>query len=283
MKAAPTRYLFLAPALVLVGLVIFFPIVRCAGLSLTTQGGTSLGNYKKAFLDSRLGSSLWNTCIFTFFSLACELLLGLALALCLNIYFRGRSSVRAAVLIPWALPPAVMAMGWRWIFNDVYGVASDLLFRLGLTSSRVAWLGSPGLAMFSLVVADVWKTTPFVAIILLAGLQSIPRSLYEAAAIDGAGRIRQFFMITLPLLRPYILLAVLFRGIQAFGVFDLVKVLTDGNPGGATETISLYIYDQNFRYINPGYAAALTIIVFVILFAAALIISFANRKQYELA
>ncbi|MFH1421398.1 MAG: sugar ABC transporter permease [Planctomycetota bacterium] len=133
------------------------------------------------------------------------------------------------------------------------------------------------------IVADVWKTTPFVAVILLAGLQSIPKTLYEAAEIDGAGKIRQFFMITLPLLRPYILLALLFRGIQAFGVFDLIWVLTRGGPGGSTETVSLYIYDANSRYTNPAYAAALTIIVFLILFSAAVVISLLNRKQYELA
>lgn len=283
MKPAASRYMFLAPALILLGVVILFPVIRCAGLSFSTEAGLSCENYREALHDSRFGSSLWNTCVFTFFSLSSEILLGLALALCLNVAFRGRGAVRAVVLIPWALPPAVMAMGWRWIYNDAYGVASDVLFRTGLSSSRIAWLGTPGLAMFSLVFADIWKTTPFVAIILLAGLQSIPRTLYEAASIDGAGKMKQFFMITLPLLRPYILLALLFRGIQAFGVFDLIWILTRGGPGGSTETASLYIYDVNFRYTNPGYAATLTIIVFLILFAAAIAISLANRKQYELA
>lgn len=271
------------PAFALLGIVIFFPIIRCIGLSFSTESGAALDNYQNALSDRRLGSSLWNTCVFTLISLSGEMLLGLAFALCLNIAFRGRGAVRAIVLIPWALPPAVMAMGWRWIYNDVYGVASDMLFRTGITSDRVAWLGTPALAMFSIIVADIWKTTPFVAVILLAGLQSIPRSLYEAASIDGAGRVKQFFMITFPLLRPYLLLALLFRGIQAFGVFDLIWVLTRGGPGSSTETVSLYIYDVNFRYTNPRYAAALTIIVFVILLGAAIAISAANRKQYELA
>jgi multiple sugar transport system permease protein len=283
MRPSASRYVYLLPAFVLIGLAAFYPIVSCIGTSFTSEEGLTLANYGEAIQDGRLRSSMWNTCIFTFFSLALEVLLGLFLALCLAVAFRGRGAVRAIVLIPWALPPAVMAMGWRWIYNDVYGAASDILFRTGLTGSRLAWLGSPALAMFSLVVADVWKTTPFVAVILLAGLQSIPRSLYEAAAIDGAGRVRQFFMITLPLLRPYILLAVLFRGIQAFGVFDLIWVLTRGGPGGSTETVSLHIYSVNFRYTNPHYAAALTVIVFVVLLGAAIAISVANRKQYELA
>jgi multiple sugar transport system permease protein len=283
MRLLANRYLFLVPAFLLLGVVIFFPIVRCVWLSLAPESGGAVNNYGRALHDGRLGSSLWNTCVFTLISLAAEMLVGLAIALCLNVSFRGKGIVRAIVLIPWALPPAVMAMGWRWIYNDMYGVASDLLFRTGLSSSRIAWLGSPGLAMFSLIAADVWKTTPFVAVILLAGLQSIPRTLYEAAAIDSAGKVKQFFIITLPLMRPYILLALLFRGIQAFGVFDLIWVMTRGGPGGSTETVSLYIYDTTFRYTDAGYASALTVIVFIILFAAAVVISIANRKQYELA
>ncbi len=277
------RYLYLLPAFVLIGVVVFYPILRCAWLSFNTAEGTGIGNYSRALSDSRLGSTLFNTCTFTVFSLSAELLVGLAAALLLNMAFRGRGALRAIVLVPWALPPAVMAMGWRWIYNDTYGVASDLFVRSGLATQPVAWLATPGLAMFSLIAADVWKTAPFVAVILLAGLQSIPSTLYEAAAIDGANRLRRFFLITLPLLRPYILLAVLFRGIQAFGVFDLIWVLTRGGPGGSTETVSLYIHDVTFRYTDSAYAATLTIIVFVILFAAAIVISVANRKQYELA
>ncbi|TET37043.1 MAG: sugar ABC transporter permease [Planctomycetota bacterium] len=283
MDSVLKRYLFLIPVAILLGLIVFYPVLRCAGLSFTTHDGLGFGNYARAFGDARLAATLWNTTVFTVFSLVLEIILGLALALCINVSFRGRGIVRAIVLIPWALPPAVMALGWTWIFNDVYGVASDILYRTGLASEKIAWLATPGKAMLSLVIADVWKTTPFVAIILLAGLQSIPKSLYEAAAIDGAGPVRRFFMITLPLLRPHLLLAVLFRGIQAFGVFDLIWVMTRGGPAGSTETISLYIYRIIYGYLNPGYAAALTIIAFLILLAVAVIISILNRRQHELA
>ncbi|MFH1421397.1 MAG: sugar ABC transporter permease [Planctomycetota bacterium] len=144
------RYLFLLPALILLGLVIYFPIVRCIELSLSTEEEPLLINYEKAVNDERFHTTLWNTCTFTAFSLSAEMIIGLLMALCLNIAFKGKGLVRAVVLIPWALPPAVMAMGWRWIYNDIYGVASDMLVCSGITTERIAWLGTPALAMFSI-------------------------------------------------------------------------------------------------------------------------------------
>jgi multiple sugar transport system permease protein len=225
-----------------------------------------MGNYQLLLHDSRFWHSLGNTIVFSSVSVTFEFFLGLSFALLMNASFKGRGILRASVLIPWTLPPAVMAMGWRWIFNDTYGIMSDMLFRLGISERGFAWLGNPFWAMVSAVVADIWKTTPFIAIILLAGLQSIPDDLYEAASLDGAGPGRRFILITLPLLRPYIGLALLFRFIQAYGVFDLIWVLTGGGPGGATQVISLYIYDTVFRYLRLGYGSALTLIGFLILF-----------------
>jgi multiple sugar transport system permease protein len=163
------------------------------------------------------------------------------------------------VLVPWALPTAVLALAWVWIFNDQFGVFNDLLLKLRLIGQPVAWLGNAGTAMFALVFADVWKTTPFMMIILLAGLQSIPRDLLEAIAIDGAGAWQRFRLITLPLLMPSILLAILFRAIQSFGVFDLVYVMTGGGPGGATETVGVYTFNTFLRYLDFGYGAALVV------------------------
>jgi multiple sugar transport system permease protein len=161
------------------------------------------------------------------------------------------------VLLPWALPTAVMALSWAWIFNDSFGVANDLLRRAGLTESPLAWLGRPGLAMAALVVAEVWKTTPFVALIVLAGLQGIPEELLEAARVDGLSAWQRLRHVVLPLLLPSLLVAVLFRGVQAYGAFDIVYVMTGGGPGGSTETVSLYAFQSYFRYLDFGYGSAI--------------------------
>lgn len=225
------------------------------------QTFTLAGGFARLGEDAALWRVLRNTAFFTFWTVSLELVLGLAIAMLLTRPFRGRGFVRAAVLIPWALPTAIMAMSWRWIFNSEYGVFGDLLFKLHLVASpQIPWLASPGLAMFACIFADVWKTTPFMAILLMSGLAAIPKDLYEAAGIDGAGPVRQFFIITWPMLKPTIALAVLFRAIQSFGVFDLIYVLTGGGPGGRTQTIALYIYDTVFRYQEMAYGCAVTLV-----------------------
>jgi multiple sugar transport system permease protein len=161
-----------------------------------------------------------------------------------------------------------MGLAWAWIFNDQYGVVNDLLQRLGLIQTGISWLGEPTLAMMALIIADVWKTTPFISIILLAGLQSIPQDLYEAHSMDGANPWQSFCQITLPLLMPQILIALLFRFAQAFGIFDLVQVMTGGGPAGATETVSIYIYSTVMRYLDFGYGAALVVVTFLLLILA---------------
>ena len=283
------NYLFILPAIILLLVVVFFPALRCFYLSFFHNVKTSaepsyfvgLSNYVTVFADKWFYSSLYNTIVFTVISVSLEFILGLGMALLLNTSFKGRGLARACVLVPWALPPAVMAMAWGWMYDGTYGVFNDILLRLGIISSPVAWLGKPTLAMGALIFADVWKTTPFIMIILLAGLQSIPRDLYEAIKMDGAGWWGQFRRITLPLLKSYIVLAILFRTIHAFGVFDLVWVLTGGGPGGATQTISLYIYNNLYRYLNLGYAASLTIVTALILLIIAVIISLLHRTQVE--
>jgi multiple sugar transport system permease protein len=279
--------LLLLPALLIITLVAFYPIIRCFWISFFEKRAGKeaefilFQNYLTAIYDNEFHNSFLNTIIFTSISVVFEFLLGLIFALMLHEVFRGRGLVRAATIVPWALPPAVMAMAWRWIFNDTYGVFGDVLMKLGIIKESIAWLGEPTLAMFSVIFADVWKTTPFVCIILLAGLQTIPKDLYEASSIDGAGYFKQFWMITLPLLRPYIVLALLFRSIQAFAVFDHIWVLTEGGPAGTTQTVSIYIYDTVFRYLKFGYSATLSIIIFIFLGICAFITTKFIRQKVE--
>ncbi|HBB34979.1 MAG TPA: sugar ABC transporter permease [Cyanobacteria bacterium UBA8803] len=277
-----TGWLLLIPALLVMILVFAYPIGRAFWLSLFVQNlgtqlqpqFTGLANYGRLLGDGRFFASLWNTTIFTTASVLLELFIGMAIALVLDKSFRGRGFVRTVALIPWALPTAVMGLTWAWIFNDQYGIANDILLRLGFIDTGIPWLGDPARAMLALIVADVWKTTPFIAIILLAGLQSIPTDLYEAHAIDGANPVQSFWQITLPLLAPQILIALLFRFAQAFGIFDLVQVMTGGGPAGATETVSIYIYATVRRYLDFGYGAALVVVTFLLLIAAVAIVSF---------
>jgi multiple sugar transport system permease protein len=230
--------------------------------------------------DGRFWQSLGNTGIFTVISVFLELLLGLGVALVLNKSFWGRGVVRTVAIIPWALPTAVMGLAWAWIFNDQYGVVNDILLRLGLIDTGINWLGTPTLAMIALIVADVWKTTPFISIILLAGLQSISEDLYEAHRLDGASPWQSFTQITLPLLMPQILIALLFRFAQSFGIFDLIQVMTGGGPAGSTETVSIYIYSTVMRYLDFGYGAALVVVTFLLLvFAVAIISGLLNKVR----
>ncbi|MFW6296834.1 MAG: carbohydrate ABC transporter permease [Halothece sp.] len=279
-----TGWLLLIPALLILLLVFAYPIGRAFWLSLFTENlGTNLNaefsgfaNYVRLLGDGRFWQSLRNTTIFTVSSIIVELILGMAIALVLNQAFKGRGLVRTAALIPWALPTAVMGLAWAWIFNDQYGIANDIWATF--TGDRITWLGKPIWAMIALILADVWKTTPFIAILLLAGLQSIPKDLYEAHAIDGANPIQSFFQITLPLVAPQIIIALLFRFAQAFGIFDLVQVMTGGGPAGATEVVSIYIYATVRRYLDFGYGAALVVVTFLLLILAVAIAGYLLSK-----
>ena len=289
-KEQTTGWLMVIPALLVLALVFIYPIGRAFWLSLFTENlGTQLqpifsglANYGRMLGDGRFWQSMGNTAIFTTASVFLELLLGLGIALVLNQSFRGRGVVRTIAIIPWALPTAVMGLAWAWIFNDQYGVVNDILQRLGLINTSINWLGDPTLAMVALILADVWKTTPFISIILLAGLQSIPADLYEAHGIDGANPWQSFYQITLPLILPQILISLLFRFAQAFGIFDLVQVMTGGGPAGATETVSIYIYATVMRYLDFGYGAALVVVTFLLLLAAVAITAFLLTKARKI-
>jgi multiple sugar transport system permease protein len=281
--------LLVSPAAAFVLCMAIYPIMRVLWLSLFAQNlGTALQprfiglhNYVRLANDGHFFQTLRTTLLFTFVSVALELLLGLAFALLLNARFRGRGLARAAVLIPWALPTAVLALAWSWIFNDQFGVLNDLLHRSGLLARPIAWLASGPTALFAVVFADVWKTAPFIMIILLAGLQNIPGDLYEAAIIDGARHWKTFRLVTLPLLMPSIVLALLFRSIQSFGIFDLIFVMTGGGPGGATETVAIYIYNTYFRYLDFGYGSAVIVVSFIIMALCAAVLYWPLSRGYR--
>jgi multiple sugar transport system permease protein len=222
-----------------------------------------LKHYKDNFSDPRLWKALWNTTFFTVVSVAVELVLGLAIALLINKAFFGRGLVRATILVPWAIPTAVSALMWKFLYDGQNGIVAKYFETIGLVDRMGDLLTTEAGAMFAVIFADVWKTTPYMALLLLAGLQTIPSSLYEAASIDGATKWQQFTKVTLPLLKSSILVALLFRTLDAFRVFDLIFVLTGGGPANSTETISILAYKVMFSQTNFGSGSALAVIVFI--------------------
>ena len=263
--------LLLVPALLLLVVVFVGPLFRYAwlsfhadsvitGLIAIPNGGA---NWLRLVQDQRYWQDLFQTLRFAGVSVGLELVLALLIALLLDQRWRGRDVVRTLALIPWALPTTVMALGWRWIFNTPYGPVDHLTKIIGLGSLNI--LGDPSLTWMATVWADVWKTTPFAALILLAGLQTIPGDLYEALRLDGGNALLCLRRITLPLLRPYILLALLFRLAQAFGVFDLIQVLTGGGPASSTESIALYAYWNALRFLDFGYSATIIMASFILI------------------
>ncbi|WP_343063244.1 sugar ABC transporter permease [Halobacillus locisalis] len=222
-----------------------------------------VSHYANNLTDVRLWRSLGNTFVFTFVSVGFELVLGMAIALLINKAFFGRGLVRASILIPWAIPTAVSAMMWKYLYDGQNGIIAKFFAEIGIIENMSVLLTTPVGAMASVILTDVWKTTPYMALLLLAGLQTIPSSLYEAASIDGASKWKQFINITLPLIKSSILVALLFRTLDAFRVFDLIYVLTGGGPANSTEVISLLAYKVMFQQTNFGEGSALAVIVFI--------------------
>lgn len=223
---------------------------------------SGLANYQRLATDLHFWQSAGFTLGFVLVSVALELLIGMVFALILNETVPGRGLMRLAILIPWAIPIAISARIWELIYNFEFGVLNFLVVELGLTHFPVNWLGSSWGAFLALVFSDVWKTTPFMTIILLAGLSTIPQDLYKQAMIDGTNFMQRFFRLTLPLLRPVIVVALLFRTIDAVRIFDLVYVLTGGGPGGSTTSLSLYAFDY-YLTGDFGYGSAVSVVVFL--------------------
>lgn len=271
-------WLFVAPALACVGLIAIFPLgwtlwesLHDRDLRAPWRGAEFVGlaNYVEALTSERFRAALAHTAFFAAASVTIELALGMGLALALDGAYRGRGVVRAAVLIPWAVPTVVAALVWRFLFDARAGVVNTALMGVGAIDRPVAWLAHETAAWAPVILADVWKTTPFVALLLLAGLQSIDGALYDAARVDGATAWQRFTLVTLPLLRPTLAAALLFRALDALRVFDLVYALTGGGPGTATEPIALLTFDALLQNLRFGYGSALGVAVFVATFALA--------------
>ncbi len=228
-------------------------------------------NYKKLATDERFGKALLHTFVFMVFSVTAEFILGMGLALIMSKSMKGIGGVRTIALIPWAIPTAVSALIWSYLYDGSYGIISKIFSEIGLISSQADMLLTTQGAMASAILADVWKTTPYMALLLMAGLQTIDRGLYESAAIDGASPVKTFFSITLPLMKPSILVALLFRTLDAFRVYDLISVLTGGGPGNGTETLSIYAYKLIFNQSNYGYGSTVVVGMFVFVAIIAMI------------
>jgi len=262
---------YLAPAALLLGIVTLYPLAHVAWLSLERRSlldpgpprFIGLDNYLRLAGDERFWNALGNTLYFVGVSVSLELALGLAFALAVQRPFRGRAALYGLILLPWAVPTAVSARMWEWMYNSEIGVLNYLL------GAQVNWLGSPAWALHAAILMDVWKSTPFVALLLVAGLQGIPRDLYRAAEVDGATRWTVLRRITLPLLAPVILVALIFRTIDAFRVFDSIYVLTGGGPANSTETLSIYAYKALFQSLEFGYGSTLAVSVFACVALAA--------------
>lgn len=270
---------YLSPLLITLALVAAWPLLRTIAFSLTDANLSDLSqwqfvglaNYVYLLSDPQWWRAVGNTLLFTVLSVGLETILGLVIALTINAHMPGRGLVRAAILIPWAIPTVVSAKMWAWMLHDLYGVVNVLLMTLGLIDRPWAWLADPTLSMAAVVLVDVWKATPFMALLTLAALQVLPQDIYEAARVDGVGPVKAFFHITLPLIRPALLIAIIFRGLDALRVFDVIYVLTGNNEN--TATMSVYARQQlvDFQDVGFGSTAATCLFVIVALITTAVI------------
>lgn len=260
-------YFLLLPALVVIVSVVFYPlsyslwvILHNLNLKRPWVGIQFVGvkNFSKMFSDYFFWNSIKNTLLFVSASISLVFTIGLGIALLLNQDFKGKWIIMVLLLVPWALPPVANAIMWKQIFDSNYGPLNGALFQIGLISSYKRWLADPNTAMLAVIIARVWQTTPFVTLLLLAKLQAIPKDLYDAAKIDGAGIWRAFYNITFPLLKLTMMIALILTTIWTFNVFDLIYVLTGGGPARATEVFVYFVYFQTFNLLNHGYGAALS-------------------------
>jgi len=279
----------LLPSLIVVFGIVVYPLGRTLYTSFFDVTSpfpghypfVGLGNYTRTFGAPEFWAAIRRTLYFTVVSTWFELVLGILLALLMNIPFRGRAILRSIVILPWALPTIVNGLMWRWIFNPEYGALNALLTQLHVIGDYRSWLGTPFLALNMVIAADVWKTTPLAAFLVLAGLQTIPRELYEAARVDGPNAIQSFFKITLPLLVPTILIILVIRTIEAFKVFDIVYIMTRGGPANGTQTIAFYAYIQAFSTQLFGYGGALAYVIALFIVVFALIYARLLRGEVE--
>jgi trehalose/maltose transport system permease protein len=280
-------WFLIVPAVFVVFLVIGYPLIQVLVYSVlkykldgvTPPSFVGLSNYLFILTDPDFWLAVQNTLIFSVCSVTLECVLGLAVALVANSKFKGRSILRVAILIPWAIPTVVSSKIWAWMFNDIYGVVNVLLINLHLIPQKIAFLATPLTALPVIIAVDVWKTTPFMALLLLAGLGLIPGDLYEAAAIDGATKIRQFFSLTLPLVMPTLLVALIFRTLDALRVFDIFYVMVGGQGNMAT----MAIYNQQWlvSFLDAGVGSAASVIILVIIMVFVVLYTRFSKTSFE--
>lgn len=291
---------FLVPMLIALAIVAGWPLLRSIWFSFTDASLNNLyeaewigfGNYLRwqvlesgtvryrgLLVDPAWWNAVWNTVRFAFTSVFFETIFGMIVALVLNAEFKGRGIVRAAILIPWAIPTIVSAKMWSWMLNDQFGILNDLGLRLGLLSQKVAWTASADTAMAAVLVVDIWKTTPFMALLILAGLQMIPKDIYEAAEIDGVHPVKQFFKITLPLVRPALMVAIIFRLLDALRIFDLIYVLTPNSV--ATKTMSVLARENLFDFDNFAYGSAQSTLLFLLIAILTMLYIWLGKVRFD--
>jgi len=281
-------WVLLLPLLVIIATVTGYPLINTFRLSFTdasltgrnvAQHWVGFENYAYVFTDPDFGDAFRRTLYFTFVSVGAEILLGVLVALLLNREFRGRTAVRALLVLPWALPTIVNATLWRLIYNPEYGALNALLTQFGILNSYRSWLGEPSSAMVSLIVADAWKNFPLVALIGLAALQAVPKDIKAAALVDGAGAFARFRFVLWPYLAGPLMVALVLRTIEAFKVFDIIWVMTRGGPANTTRSLSILVYQEAFSFQRAGSGASLALIVTLIITMLAVFYIAAIRRS----
>lgn len=266
--------LFVLPGVLLLVLVLGFPAITSISYSIKPEkaGAASytLSNYTNLLKDPFFARTFWNTAVFVFLSVASHMILGLAVAMVLNRALPARPLFRLIALLPWVVPDVVVGIIWKWMYDPIYGALNDVLLKIGFISTPVEWLSNPKLALFSVVLVNLWRGFPFVMLILLAGLQAIPRHLYEAAAIDGATKIQSFFHITIPGLKKMIVVALALDIVWEVRRFGLIQAMTKGGPGVLTEVLSTYTYKQYFQFFRFEYASAIAVVMTLVLLLVSL-------------
>ena len=273
MKKDAEPYAFIFPVLLLLLLAFGYPLINSGVMAFQNYKLTApnairfngMDNFQKLFADSDIGLIIKNSLVYVMASVSGQFILGMILALALRKKFRGRGVYQAIVFLPWAFSAFVIGLIFRWSFNGEYGVINDLLIKLGNAGEKIAWLGTPGLSLLVVIFAMIWMGVPFFAIMILAALQSIPEEVYEAADMDGCGAVRRYFAITIPYIKPTIIMTLLLRTIWIFNSFDLIVVVTGGGPANYSQTLPSYMYTKAFSSYDFGLASALGLLLIVVL------------------
>ena len=286
-KQRRLAWYLIIPAVLVVVLVIGYPLAQVVVYSflkykldgVTPASFVGLENYAFVLSDPDWWRAVWNTLVFTFFSVTLETILGLVVALVANAKFKGRTFFRIAILIPWAIPTVVSSQIWKWMFNDVYGVVNLLLTNFHIIPEKIAWLAVPETAIPVIIAVDVWKTVPFMALLILAGLQTIPGDMYEAGAIDGATGVKTFFYLTLPFIMPTLLVALIFRTLDALRVFDIFYIMVGG--AGDMATMATYNRLQLIDFLDAGVGSATSVIILVFIMVFVVLYTRISKTSFQ--